>query len=318
MRDFLVKFAFLLLFLPFFYGMCAMVQYTVIRPKTRYVVVGLFGAAAVLISLYGLLGMARPDIINTRTAILCFVLAALTALPLLRSVRYLLSRVTPIDPDSIVDISGFIALMWIVVLSGTALFVVDLEAIVEQTEITLADAFVSVLAYPLLALSLIGIFITRNWRESIKRLGLERLTAMQVGIAFALVIPLLAFAFGIDYVGRTLQPELYRQLEEVLRAMSRNVTNPLVALTISLSAGVGEEILFRGAIQPRMGILLTALAFAVAHTQYGASYAVAGIFITGIVLGLQRKYVNTTACIITHTAYNFAAFMLTYLTANAG
>ncbi len=318
MRDFFVTFAYFLIILPFFYAMCATVQYTVIRPKTRYVVVGLFGAVAVLITLYGLLGLARPDIINTRTAILCFVLAAVTGLPLLRSVRALLARVTPIDPNSTVDISGLIALLWIIVLGLTALFAVDLDTIAQQSAIRLADAFVSILAYPLLALSLIGIFITRGWRESVKRLGLERPTARQVAAALALVVPLLAFAYGLDVAGRALQPRLYEQLNEVLRAMSSNITNPLVALIVSLSAGFGEEILFRGAIQPRLGIPLTALAFAVAHTQYGASYAVAGILLTGIVLGFQRKYANTTACIITHTAYNFVAFMLTYLTAGGG
>lgn len=317
MRDFLVKFSFLLVTLPFFYGMCATVQYTVIRPKTRYVVVGLFGAAAVMIALYGLLGLARPDIINTRTAILCFVLAAVSFLPLLRGVRYTLARLTPIDRDSVVDISGLIVLLWIITIGATALFAVDLAAVADESRITVADALVTVLAYPLLALSLVGIFITRGWRESVKRLGLERVTLRQALAALGLVAPLLLFAVLLDFVGRTFQPQLYQQVNDVLRAMSSNITNPPIALLISLSAGVGEEILFRGAIQPRLGIPLTALAFAVAHTQYGVTYAVAGVLLMGIVLGYQRRYANTTACVITHTTYNFAAFMLAYL-ATAG
>lgn len=336
MQDFFKKIAYLIAFLPLFYGACALVQFTVLRPKTRYVVIGSFATLAALLGLMGLLYVgALPDIV-ARTATregrdpvaaadqarqsgrLLLVVAGVTLLPLVGSVRRLLGRLTPLDPQSTVDISGLIVLGWVVVLAGFSLFTVDLAQVADKVQITVADAITSVLAYPLIALSLIGVFITRGFREGVKRLGIERLDARRIGVAFGLVVPLLALGVGVDAIGRRLQPGLYGQLEQVLRAMSSNITNPGVALILGLSAGIGEEILFRGAIQPRFGIGLTALVFALAHNQYGASYAVAGIFLTGILLGYERKYLNTTACIITHATYDVVAFMLAYLARTGG
>jgi membrane protease YdiL (CAAX protease family) len=312
MQDFFRGLASLLAFLPLFYGACAVVQLTVIRPKTRYVVIGSFGTLAVLIALTGLLSLTVPDVLPRQSGILLLVVAGVTLLPMFKRVRLLLGRITPIDPNSTVDISGVIVAFWILVIFGTVLFTIDLNALAGQVQITVADSLISVLAYPALALSLVGVWITRGWRESISRLGLERLTAREVGISLALVVPLLIAAVGIDQIGRLVQPERYAQLESILESMSSGVTNPAVALILGFSAGIGEEILFRGAIQPRLGIGFTALLFAVAHSQYGFSFATVGILLIGIVLGYQRKWMNTTSCIITHGAYNTVVFLLSY------
>jgi uncharacterized protein len=235
----------------------------------------------------------------------------------LKSVRLLLGRVTPLDPNSTVDISGTIVLLWFIVITAFAIFTTSIADLASQAQITVSDQIVNVLAYPVVAFSLVGILVTRGWRESVKRLGLERPTPRQAGIAVALVVPLLAISIGADALGRAASPEVYEQLQQVLTAMSRHVTNPFIAVFIGLSAGIGEEILFRGAIQPRFGVAVTALAFAVAHTQYGLSYAIAGVFLTGIVLGIERKTMNTTTCIITHATYDILALLLAYF-AGAG
>ena len=43
-----------------------------------------------------------------------------------------------------------------------------------------------------------------------------------------------------------------------------------------------------------------------------------GILIIGVVLGYQRKYINTTSAIITHGAYNTVAFLAAYLAQGGG
>ncbi len=312
MQDFFRELAALVAFLPIFYGACAVVQLTVVRPKTRYVVIGSFGTLAVLLGLTGILSLAVPEVLSTRSGSLLLVVAGVTLLPMFKRVRLLLGRLTPMDPNSTVDIAGFIVAFWILVIAGTALFTIDLSAIADQVKITVADSLVNVLAYPALAFSLVGIWITRTPREAVKRLGLERLTWRQVGISLGLVVPLLVFAVGLDAVGRQLQPERYAQLEAILKTMSSGVTNPAIALLIGFCAGIGEELLLRGAVQPRLGIGLTALLFAVLHTQYGFSFAIVGILVVGVILGYQRKYMNTTACIITHGAYNTVVFLLSF------
>jgi membrane protease YdiL (CAAX protease family) len=318
MADFLKNLAYLLAILPIFYGACAVVQLTVLRPKTRYVVIGSFATLAVLIGLMGLLLLIAPAVSSDaaqaqQNGRLYLVIAGVTILPLIKRVRLLLGRLTPVDPNSTVDISGVILALWILLISGATLLTVDMEAIASQVNITVGYSIISVIAYPALALCLVGIWVTRSPREAIKRLGLERLDARQIGISLGMVLPVLALGIGLDAIGRQLQPERYAQLESVLKAMSSNVTNPAVALILALCSGIGEEILFRGAIQPRLGIGLTALLFASLHTQYGATFAIVGVFLIGIILGYQRKYMNTTSTIITHSTYNFVAFLLAYL-----
>lgn len=310
MADFIIKFLFLLVFLAIFFGACASVQVTVARPKMRYVVVGLFGTIAALVMLLGLLSLAAPAIVTPRSGRFLLVLGVATLLPLLKPVRRLMARLTPFDASSMVDISGLVVICWILVIAGTFIFTINLDKLAGNVSITVADALTNVIAFPALALSLIGLYVTRDWREALARLGLCTITPRQAALALGLAVPLLALSQVVDVVGRALQPDLYAQVERIYRAMAVNVTNPFVAATLALSAGIGEEILFRGAIQPRYGILLTSLVFALLHAQYGASFAVGGVFFLSLLLGYERKYLNTTACIITHAAYNLVAFSL--------
>jgi membrane protease YdiL (CAAX protease family) len=323
MQDFFVTLGYLVVTLPLFYGACALVQMTVTRPKTRYVVLMTFGAFAALIALLGIFSLTLSDIFENpenqrRSGILMLVFAAATIIPMFKRVRLLLGRLTPVDPNSTVDISGVIVALWFTIISVTTILTVNLEEAAAAANITVALSIVNVLAYPALAFSLVGVWITRAPREAVERLGLGPLTPRQIGISLGLVVPLLVFAVGLDALGRWLQPDLYAQLERVLEAMSSNVTNPLVAVIIAFSAGIGEEILFRGAIQPRLGIWVTAFLFAIAHTQYGLTFGTLGILLIGIVLGFQRQRMNTTACIITHGAYNTVAFLLPLLSGGNG
>jgi membrane protease YdiL (CAAX protease family) len=310
MVDFIVQVLFLLVFLAFFYGACAGVQVSQLRPGMRYVIIGLFATVGALVILLGLLSLAAPAVVAPRQGRLLLALGAATVLPLLRPVRRLVARLTPMDPDSTIDVSGLVVLGWLFVALGTVLFTINLDEIAGSVKLTLSDVLTSALAYPALGFSLVGVFVTRSWRESVKRLGLGRVGPRQAALALGLVAPLLALSYASDFAGRALQPQLYAKVDTIISLMSSVVTNPLIAVVLGLATGTGEEILFRGAVQPRYGIVLSALAWAVLHSQYGASFAIAGVFVTGIVLGFLRKYLNTTACIITHAAYNTVAFLL--------
>jgi membrane protease YdiL (CAAX protease family) len=76
---------------------------------------------------------------------------------------------------------------------------------------------------------------------------------------------------------------------------------------LALVPGICEEILFRGALQPRIGLVATALLFTSIHTEYGFSVAALAIFVIALGLGLVRKYTNTTSSILTHATYNLLA-----------
>ncbi|MCA1738682.1 MAG: CPBP family intramembrane metalloprotease, partial [Actinobacteria bacterium] len=84
------------------------------------------------------------------------------------------------------------------------------------------------------------------------------------------------------------------------------------ALLIGIGAGLGEETLFRGALQPRLGITLTSLLWAGIHVQYGPSVLLLDIFVLSVALGFLRRRINTTATFLTHAGYNFLSVMLAY------
>jgi membrane protease YdiL (CAAX protease family) len=97
--------------------------------------------------------------------------------------------------------------------------------------------------------------------------------------------------------------------EQVVQSFN---TLPL-AFLISACAAVSEEILFRGAVQPVFGLLLTSLLFALFHNQYAFTPATLIILIVGMGLGWLRQRRNTTTSIIAHFVYNFIQLTLAIL-----
>ena len=107
-----------------------------------------------------------------------------------------------------------------------------------------------------------------------------------------------------------LWPVNYRAVADASESLFGHFASPAGALVLGLSAGIGEETLFRGALQPRFRIPLTALVFALGHVQYTLSPAILEIVVIGLALGWLRERSNTTACIVVHTAYNFLNVLL--------
>ncbi len=96
----------------------------------------------------------------------------------------------------------------------------------------------------------------------------------------------------------------------VAEEMMKQVT-VVSAAVLSISAGIGEEILFRGALQPRFGIALTALLFGILHSTYGSVTHVGLAVLMGALLGLvYRRQRNILSPIVGHSAYNLLIFAL--------
>jgi uncharacterized protein len=72
-------------------------------------------------------------------------------------------------------------------------------------------------------------------------------------------------------------------------------------------------LLFRGALQPRYGIIPTSILFALLHSQYGFSFITLGTFLLGCVFGILAKRYGTTHAIIAHALYNTVAVLITAL-----
>jgi membrane protease YdiL (CAAX protease family) len=149
------------------------------------------------------------------------------------------------------------------------------------------------------------------------RLGYGRVTLSQLGIAALFAVGALLLSFVADALFSALQPDLFERVGRISEGLfSPEGLSPvsaiLFALLIGVGAGLGEETLFRGAVQPVLGIMPTSILFASMHFQYGPSLILGYLFIISIGLGLLRKHVNTTASFLAHASYNFLAMLLTY------
>jgi membrane protease YdiL (CAAX protease family) len=172
---------------------------------------------------------------------------------------------------------------------------------------------------PFLAIALLGVGagIRRNLRETLDRLGYNPISFKQLGVVVLFVGGAFALSVAAEALFANLQPDLYRQVGEI----SDNLFNPrglnpvsavLFALLVGVGASLGEETLFRGAVQPVLGIALTSVLFATMHVQYGPSLLLVYVFLLSIGLGLLRRHINTTASFLAHTGYNSLGIVVSY------
>jgi membrane protease YdiL (CAAX protease family) len=240
-------------------------------------------------------------------------LALLGMVMLWRPARRLLGRLVPIDPDSPVHL---VALHYVIavlavgatlgaVLAGAADNEELLNALTETTaEGGLTSLWLQGAGLVLLAFLGVGFLVRRDLRSSAERLGLEARASGRWWLTIV-VLGLLS-GYAVDRWWSWLDPA---GLEGVTR-ISDALFGPFIetglagVLTVGISAGVGEELVFRGALQPRFGIALTALAFTVLHAQYTISPALLQVFMLAVVLGVARKRAGTTTCMAGHATYN--------------
>ncbi len=239
------------------------------------------------------------------------------ALPLIKPIRRLFGRFTPLNPDSAVDMVGLGALL--AALSLLTLVVaqangntIDPDALQSPNA---ADLVVQAVFLSLLAYVLVGVGLARSFGEATSRLGLAVPRPRAVFIALGAVLVGLVFSAIGGALTAEFQPDVYDRVSNVTTELTAEVQNPIGALLLGMSAGVGEELLFRGAIQPRFGLFLTSLTFAFLHApQYGFSFVILGLFGVGVVLGLERMRYGTVPAIITHAVFNTLAVLAeTYL-----
>ena len=100
------------------------------------------------------------------------------------------------------------------------------------------------------------------------------------------------------------------------RLIFNSFNGSLVAgLLLALLTSVSEELLFRGALQPVFGIVITSLFFVVIHVQYAFTPAALILFVVSLGFGWLRLRRGTNAAIIAHAVYNFLPFFLFHLAA---
>lgn len=175
----------------------------------------------------------------------------------------------------------------------------------------------SQLPFVIVAAMGVGVFFRRSFRQTLDRLGYGRISVAHLGVVFLFVIGALGVSFAADSLFAALQPDLYSQVGEIsARLFDPSGLTPLAAigfaLLVGVGAGLGEETLFRGALQPALGIVFTSILFATMHVQYGPSLLLGYILLLSFGLGYIRKHINTTASFLAHAGYNTTSVLLSY------
>ena len=78
-------------------------------------------------------------------------------------------------------------------------------------------------------------------------------------IIFNRIFAFLAVAYGIERVADMLSPSSQQQVTNATNVLFSHFNNPLGVILLGLMPAVVEETLFRGALVPRLGVLVTAI-----------------------------------------------------------
>ncbi|HXJ47951.1 MAG TPA: CPBP family intramembrane glutamic endopeptidase [Candidatus Acidoferrum sp.] len=257
------------------------------------------GGLAVALKFAGLL-LTRSDFMFTTLVVGGLVVAILGGLQLVR----LLRADKPGDPVVIAAVQIGIGLVANWAYFAPALFRLDPRNYPTETWATPFRNELPVLA---LALAAVGLGVSRSWRPALERLGVTLPAWWQPFLA-VLVASLFLIAEPIaNHLTFLLTPRLYFAIAAISNFTFGNA-DLRVEMLFAVMAGVCEETLFRGALQPRAGIVVTALLFAMIHTQYFATPIVAVIFGHGLIYGLLRSRINTTTAIMAHASYDLIGY----------
>jgi uncharacterized protein len=231
-------------------------------------------------------------------------------------VRRLLSRVIPIDPENrvhTVSLSLSVLIIFNLLLT-LGIGLENIAALEEQTGntgISLSELWAQDIMWLLIGLIGVGWLSRRKWREALSRLGIVRPSGREIVFGLVAGLLLVVFALGLEYTatffGLSMDPNVEKVTEQLLGSLYKSVPG---LLTLGLAAALGEETLFRGALQPRFGLLLTTLLFALMHSNYGLSLSTLIVFVVGLALGAVRLRYNTSTAMVVHATYNITLGVL--------
>jgi membrane protease YdiL (CAAX protease family) len=156
-----------------------------------------------------------------------------------------------------------------------------------------------------------GLGIRRSLPEALTRLGLRAPTLAELGAGIGITFILFGAVFWIGFFWVRMTPQdVYNQQTQVSGLISASVTTLFLAFQLAVTAAIGEEIAFRGALQPVFGLWPTAIIFSLIHIQYTLTPATLVIVIVAVGFGWLRRRYNTTVAIVAHFLYNFGLLAL--------
>lgn len=243
---------------------------------------------------------------------------------MLPAVRRFVARFTALDPQNAVH-GVALTFSMLVVINLVFTLGVGLNNLADLMETARAQSgevgsdpslmiWVQQILTALLAMVGVGWLSRLDWRATLARLGItpmsgrEWLVGVGVGIGLIPVVVILERLMAL--FGWGAQADVGRLTELLLGGLFES---PFGILTLGLAAALGEETIFRGAMQPRFGLWLTSILFALVHSNYGITFSTLIVLLLGLLLGWLRQRYNTTTAMVTHAVYNMSLGLLAYL-----
>jgi len=156
--------------------------------------------------------------------------------------------------------------------------------------------------------------LRRTPQETAARLATRFPTVSDVVWGIGVGLAMFGFVIGVAFVWTALvAPEQFAEQTAASEALAQAFDTLPAAFALSLAVAIGEEIFFRGALQPVFGLGITSIFFALLHTQYTLTPASATIVVVAVALGILRQRQSTTAAVIAHFVYNFIQLSLAIL-----
>lgn len=240
------------------------------------------------------------------------------------SAMFHMSAITPatpvptpgFDPESPVHMTALVLCTYL--LAGTflnLLLVGGMSGLAQQFDqsggLEINDQMVQMVIFILFAALGVGLNVRRPLEETLDRLGLHLPTPRELLIGSGTALVMMAVAYGIGVAWQVAVGEdVVAQQTQVSALLSQSITTLGIALLISGTAAIGEEIAFRGALQPVLGIGVTTVLFALVHAQYALTPASLIIVVVGLALAVLRQRYNTTTAIVAHFLYNYGQMFL--------
>lgn len=222
------------------------------------------------------------------------------------------------DPDSAVHLTA-IVLMLVIIVGTLYAFVIGgglsgLQQTIVETDISAGPLVLQAGLFVGAAVIGVGLLVRRNGQQLLSRLGLVEPSsrAWWVGIGSGVLFYIGAIVYSLLW-SLVQSPESIAEQTQAANAIAQQIDSLALALVLAVSAGVGEEILIRGALQPVFGIALSSAFFTLLHTQYLGTPTMGLIFGLSVGFGYIRREYNTTTAIIAHAVYNFIPFLLIIL-----
>lgn len=172
-----------------------------------------------------------------------------------------------------------------------------------------AQLVVGAVPFAVLGVAAVGPWVRRPLPDTLRRLGLVPLRpwAWLLGIAVG-VAAVKAGGQVYDLVNLLTPADCRSQQQRVFEHLAGPQRAWWGQLAVAGAAGIGEEVLFRGALQPRIGIILTSVLWASLHLQYTChglpSASNLYILLLGLLFGVVRRWWGLGAAITAHVAYD--------------